>query len=501
VSVRENKFVTRLLLTLCTVVSFVGAFAEERHPEFTKVFSKEEFAQRRDRVFAMIGPSALAVLKGNEGMPGYVTFRQGNDFFYLSGVEAPGAILLLDGSTRQTTLFLPPKNEARERAEGPLLVPDDYARQVTGLRNVVSVETFTEALQRLAASHETLYTPMAPQELEAMSRDLAVRYNVERMNDPWDGRSSREAHFIAMLHERFPTLAIKDLSPELDRLRSLKSPEEISVIRKSSELAALAIAESMRSTVPGQYEYELNALARFVHVQNGAQGAAYYALVASSRNAFMPHYHAGSRQMQDGDFLLMDFAPDYHYYQSDVTRMWPVNGKFSPEQRELYTFYLACYQSIMKHIRPAVTPKLVAREALADMEKILAGTKFSSDKYRKGAENFVAAYRRNTESSGPGRLGHYVGLSTHDVGSAPEILKPGMIFTIEPALTVPEDEIYIRLEDMLLITEKGVENMSAMVPMEIDQIEKLMKEQGILKKYPRLLPEDAVRPKAGQSNR
>src|SRR5262249_10180076 len=152
------------------------------------------------------GPKSVAVLKGNEGMPGYVTFRQGNDFFYLSGVEAPGAMLLIDGATRQTTLFLPPKNEARERTEGPLLVPGDYAQQVTGIPRIVNVDSFAETLQRLTASHDTLYTPIGPQELEAMSRDLAVRYNVERMNDPWDGRSSREAHFVALLHERFPAL-------------------------------------------------------------------------------------------------------------------------------------------------------------------------------------------------------------------------------------------------------------------------------------------------------
>ncbi|PYT14333.1 MAG: peptidase M24 [Acidobacteria bacterium] len=494
----RKKIVSRIHMTAYLLMALGGvAGAQDRRPEFTKVFSKEEFARRREKLCTAIGSNAVAVLRGNEGMPGYVTFRQGNDFFYLSGVEAPGAMLLLDGATRETTLFLPPKNEPRQRSEGPLLVPDEYGRQVTGIARVVNVETFTETLQRLVGSHDTLYTPTAPQELEAMSRDLAVRYNNERINDPWDGRSSREAHFIALLHERFPALSIKDLSPELDRMRSIKSPEEISVIRKSSELAALAIAEAMRSTLPGQYEYELNALTRFIHLQNGAQGAAYYALIASARNAIMPHYHAGSRQMQDGDLLLVDFAPDYHYYQADVTRMWPVNGKFSPDQRELYTFYLKCYQSIMKHIRSNVTPRLIAQEALADMEAALRETSFSKDKYRKGAENFVAAYRRNVEGSGPSRLGHFVGLATHDVGPAPEVLKPGMVFTIEPALTVPEDEIYIRLEDMLLVTDQGVENLSAMVPVEIDRIEALMKEPGILKRNPRKVPEDAVRPKAG----
>jgi Xaa-Pro aminopeptidase len=172
--------------------------------------------------------------------------------------------------------------------------------------------------------------------------------------------------------------------------------------------------------------------------------------------------------------------------------MFPANGKFSPQQRELYGFYLKCYQAIMKHIRPNVTPRLVAMEAAADMEAALASATFSQPKFRKAAETFVANYKRSSERARS--LGHYVGMATHDVGPPPEVLKPGMVFTIEPALTVPEDEIYIRLEDMLLITDKGVENMSAGVPMEIEAIEAVMKEKGILKQYRRVVPDDAVRP-------
>ena len=484
---------TKLVAALALVTS-APLLAELPHPSFTQVFSKDEFARRRAKVLANIGAKGLAVVKGNEAMPGYVSFRQGNDFFYLTGVEAPDAMLLLDGGTRQATLFLPARNELREKAEGPLLFPGELAEQLTGIPHVLDSGRFTETLARFSANHDTIHTPMAPQELEAMSRDLAQRYNLERMNDPWDGRSSREAHFIELLRHRFPAFTVKDLSPLLDELRSLKSAEEIAVIRKSSELAALAIAEAMRSVQPGQYEYELSALGRFVHLRNGAQGAAYYALVAADRNAYMPHYHEGSRKMQDGDFVLMDFAPDYHYYQSDVTRMFPANGKFSAQQRELYGFYLKCYQAILNHIRPNVTPRSVAQQALADMDAALKSSTFSKPEYQRGAARFVADYRAALERSGPARLGHFVGLSTHDVGAPPELLKPGMVFTIEPALKIPEEEIYIRLEDMLLITETGVENMSAMVPVEIDAIEALMKQPGILKQNRRAIPEDAVRP-------
>jgi len=450
-----------------------------------QTYSREEFARRRNNVLQAIGPNAAAVLKGNEGMPGYVPFRQDNNFFYLTGVEAPGAMLLLDGGTKRAVLFLPRRNEPRERSEGPLLAPDDAARAATGIALVEAVDTFTTAVQRLAGMRQTIYTPMAPMELEAMSRDLAVRYNLERLDDPWDGRASREAHFVSLLRQRFPTVAVQDLTPVLDKLRLIKSAEEIAVLRRASTLAAEALAEGMRSTLPGQYEYELGALGKFIYYRNGAQGLAYYALVAAGRNAFMPHYHAAQSQLKDCELFLVDFAPDYHYQMADVTRMWPVNGKFSPWQRELYGFYVACYQAILKHIRPRAPVETIMNEAAADMDAVLAGAKFSEEKYRRAAQQFVADYKR---SAANGRLGHWVGMSTHDVGGSQYVLQPNMVFTIEPALRVPEDQIYIRLEDMLLVTQSGVENLSAKTPIAMEAIEALMKEPGLLKKYPRILP-------------
>ena len=479
-----------IAVALLITAAAIGA-AAQKQPYFTQGFSRQEFARRRTELMKTIGPNAVAVLRGNEGMRGYVTFRQGNDFFYLTGVETPGAILLLDGGSGQATLFLPPKDEAREQREGAVLAPDDITRQLTGISDIRSVEGFTAALGRVPSTRGTLFAPMAPQELEAMSRDLAVRYNQERIDDPWDGRSSREMHFIALLRERFPAFSIKDLSPILDRMRLVKSAEEIAAIRRSSELAAQAQVEAMRSTQPGQYEYELDALARFIYLRNGAQGLAYYALVADGRNAYQPHYHLGKSLLKDGDLVLMDFAPDYHYYMSDVTRMWPVNGKFTPEQRELYGFYLGCYRAILAHIRPDVPVTTIGQEAARDMAALLAHSTFSNEKYRRGAAKFVSDYtsRANLPTFS---LGHWVGLSTHDVGGRTDVLKPGMVFTIEPALTVPEDETYIRLEDMLLVTDKGVENLSPSAPEDMDAIEQLMKEKGLLKQYPRLLPEYSV---------
>ena len=145
----------------------------------------------------------------------------------------------------------------------------------------------------------------------------------------------------------------------------------------------------MRSTEPGQYERELDAVAKFVYYRNGAQGDAYYSLIGSGKNAYWPHYNAGKRQMLDGDFLLMDYAPDYGYYMADVTRMFPVNGKFSHWQRELYGFYLACYREILKALGPGKTGAQVISQAGAAMDPILAAAKFSKPSHRKAAEDFV----------------------------------------------------------------------------------------------------------------
>ena len=132
----------------------------------------------------------------------------------------------------------------------------------------------------------------------------------------------------------------------------------------------------MRSTKPDIYEYELDGLAKYIYHVNGSQGDAYYSLIANGTNAYMPHYHEKQTQLKDGDLLLMDYSPDYHYYMSDITRVWPVNGKFSEEQAQLYGFYIKCYRAILNNIRPHVPPVQVRKEAAEEMKKILASAKF-----------------------------------------------------------------------------------------------------------------------------
>jgi Xaa-Pro aminopeptidase len=468
------------------------SLAQEGFPLFTTDFPPEEFAARRAKVYEAIGADAFAVLQGAPAPPGYTRFRQTNDFYYLCGVEVPHAYLLLDGRAKKTTLFLPHRSEGRERGEGKMLSSEDAdeVKKLSGVDAVASTDVFAEQLEgkSLREGLRVLYTPLQPAEEGSMSRDLALRYTADAAADPFDGRPSREGRFVQLVAQRFPFFEVKDLSPTLDSLRLIKSEREFALLRKATKLAGLAILEGMHSTRPGQYEHELDGAGKFVFWRNGAQGDAYFSLIGSGHNAYWPHYNAGKRQMQDGDFLLMDYAPDYGYYESDVTRMSPVNGKFAPWQRELYGFYLACYRAILKAIRPGLTAQEIMQAAGKDMQGILASSKFSKEIYRRGAEKFVADYNTAASKEETAHLGHWVGMATHDDGPHTGPLKPGMVFTIEPALTVPEEKIYVRLEDMIFITDKGAEVISTDAPWDIDAIEKAMKEEGMLKKYPRVYP-------------
>jgi Xaa-Pro aminopeptidase len=477
----------RTLLAAGAVLATAIAATAQDAPLFTSDFPPEEFAARRAAVYDAIGPAAIALVQGAPSPSGYTRFRQANDFYYLCGVESPHAYLLLDGERRRATLYLPHRNEPRERGEGKLLAAEDadLARQLTGVDEVAATEALGEQLARLTrtAGGRALYVPLAPAEGAATSRDLALRAIADAAADPWDGLASREGRFAEQLRSRFPRFEVRDLSPALDRLRLIKSPREITLIERATRLAGLAILEAMRSTEPDLFEHELDAVGKFVFFRNGAQGEAYYSLIASGPNAYFPHYNAGRRQMKDGELLLMDFAPDVGYYMSDVTRVWPVNGRFNDWQRELYGFYLGCYRAILSAIRPGETASAIKTRAADAMDRLLAGTRFSKPIYESAAREFVKSYRDG--SSAGARLGHWVGMATHDVGDDTGPLRAGMVFTIEPALRVPEERIYIRLEDLIVIRADKAEVVSAWLPADIADIEKVMGEAGILQRYPR----------------
>lgn len=487
---RLSSFVT--LISCFLFIGFIpaGTIKAQEAPLFTEDFPPQEFADRRTKVFDAIGSDAVALIQGEPSARGYTRFRQSNEFYYLSGIEVPHAYLLLNGATRRTTLYLEHRKPGRERGEGKMLSAEDaeLVHELSGIDRVSPLENLSADLGNLQrrGTVSSLYTLFQPAEGFAESRDLGIRRTTDRLADPWDGRPSREAHFIGLLRERIPGMTVTNLNPILDDLRFFKSPREMDMIRKATRLAGLAIMEAMRSVEPGVVEREIDALAKFIYYRHGAQGDAYYSLIASGPNAPFPHYHQGARTMKGGELLLFDYAPDVGYYMSDVTRMIPISGQFSPEHRELYGFYVRAYRAILDRIRPGVTANEIKKEAAAEMRKTFENWTFSNDLHEAGALRFVESYEASSNRPGSGRLGHGVGMATHDVGSFDGPLRAGMVFTIEPALRVPEENLYIRMEDLIIIHKDYAEIVSDFVPMEIGDIEALMEEPGILQKYPEL---------------
>jgi Xaa-Pro aminopeptidase len=446
-------------------------------PVFTgsDIFPPEEFAARRARVMAKIG-DAVAIIQGTTERPGEQPLRQANQFFYISGVVEPRAILVIDGKTKRSTLFLNPRNERRENNMfGPGLSPGPDAVKTTGIEAVLPRDEFKTLLATLAQEGRKIYTPHRPEVLGCASASDPAALARANKADPWDGRESREEAFIRHLKSAAPQSEIADLDPILDELRSIKSPREIAILREATRIAGLGIIEAMRDARPGMREYELQADAEYVFKKHGAYGPAYFALIAAGENTWYSHYHKNTRVLDAGDLVQFDYAPDYKYYASDVTRVFPAAGKFTARQREFYTIYLRLYQALMTSIRVHARPSDVIRPAVAKMDAILASYPFTDDKIRKAAEDFVERYRRSRANS----LGHSVGMEVHDVRGTTQTLEPGQVFTIEPAMQIPDEHIGIRLEDMILITENGYENLSAFVPVEIADIEKMMSRRGL----------------------
>lgn len=470
-------------------------------------FPPEEFKARWARVFDKIGPQAVAVLQGVSLTNGYIMPRQHNTFYYLSGIETPGAYLLLDGRTRKVTLYLPPRNAALERAEGKVLSADDAAQvqKLTGVDQVLdaskemggswpsSVATVANGgaatgggpgggAARLAA----IYAEFEPAEGQGQSRGELRMANAAIANDAWDGRLPRESRFIELLQFRNRGAEIRNLSPILDDLRAIKSPREIALIRRASQLAGLGVMEAMRSTEPGVYEYQLDAAARYIFLVNDAKLEAYRSITAAGTdNINNMHYYRNAKRLEDGELVLMDYAPDYRYYVSDIGRVWPVNGAYAPWQRELLQFTLDYHKAVMSRVKPGVTPKQILDDARTAMEPIVARTKWSKPIYEQAARRLI--------ETGGGAMSHMVGMAVHDVGSYRDGLKPGHVFSVDPQLRVPEENLYLRFEDTVVVTETGVENFTHFIPMELADMEKLVREKGLVQKTPAGPSEEALR--------
>jgi Xaa-Pro aminopeptidase len=325
-------------------------------------------------------------------------------------------------------------------------------------------------------------TPSSPTEQSAEQRWELTARNAAIAGDFWDGRLSRESRLVELLRARTARGAaagtVRDLTPVLDEMRSVKSPREVALIRRASQLAGMGLLEAMRSTRPGVFEYQLDAAARYVFLVHGARLEGYRSITAAgTENIWNMHYYRNNAELKAGDLVLMDYAPDYRYYTSDIARVWPVSGKYTAPQRELLGFVLAYRNAILSRIRPGVTAKQIQEEAKAAMEAVFASTRFSKPVYEQAARKLV--------ETGGGVFSHPVGLAVHDDGGyADRPLEPGVVFSVDPQLRVPEENIYLRYEDVVTVTPSGVENFTDFLPSDLASIERSVGGGGILQRFP-----------------
>ncbi len=464
---------------LLSLVATAGAFGQD-HPKLQTDFPAEEFLERRARVMDAIGDEAIALVQGAPAAPGFRVFRQSNEFYYLTGIEVPHSYLLIDGRARRSLLFLPRRDPRKERGEGRMLgaEDEDAVKQASGVDAVFAIDQIGRQLYGfvLRPPSPTLYTFLSPAEGRAQSRDENLIGHAAHVSDPWDGRASREGAFVTKLRERYPQFPIADLTPIVDAMRLHKSPREMALVRRASELAGMGIMEAMRSTEPGLREYQLDAAAYYIYRINGAQGEGYRSITATGTNAYFGHYYRNDAELKDGELILMDHAPDYRYYTSDVARMWPVSGVFTDDQRKLYTFIVRYSEALLSRLRPGVTPDQVLDAAAQAMAPVIDELEFTNPLHEKAAREALA-FR--------GHLSHPVGLAVHDVGSyRGRPFETGLVFAVDPMLWVHEERLYVRMEDVVGITENGVENFTDFMPRTVDEIEAFLREDGALQRTP-----------------
>jgi len=424
------------------------------------LFDKAEYAARRQKFMEKI-PDGTAVLWGARPIASYYSYSQANDFLYLTGVELPNAAVLIDGVSKTTTLFFT-ATEDQARAEGisPALVKNP--REFTGIERVLPYESLTQMLGALAGRAKILYTPFSPEELyREASREKFSTLQRNMTLHPWDGRLTAELQFVKVLKDRFPHLEVRDCSSSIWELRTLKSPAEIAVLRKAAKIGVKAHTAMIRATRPGMFEYEVAAVLSYVMEKEGAQESAYGVIISSGENHPYLHYARHDRMLQDGDILVVDAGPDLDYYDIDITTTFPANGKFTPRQKEVYEAALAVHEANLKVYRPGLTLDQCRKE----VENILAQRGFDLRK------DYFKRLR--------GGFGHFVGMATHDVGGSPQVLKAGMVFANEPLIVYPAENLGVRVEDTILITETGCENLTAGIPRTVAEVEAAMKKDGI----------------------
>ena len=437
------------------------------------MISQQEFTTRQDRLLAQCRPYSICLVPAaslvTRSRDTEYVFRQHSDFWYLTGFNEPDTWLVLSNHPRYQSNFramvCQGKDPEAEIWQGRRLGAEEALNQF-GLDEACELEQLPQALHEWISGHKHVYFAQG----EFAQADEAVFAVLDML------RTAPK--------ENLAPLSIEDVRPILHEMRVFKSACEVAVMRAAAQIAASAHKRAMQFAHPGCYEYQLEAELHHEFAMAGARSPAYGTIVGSGRNACILHYTENNAQVNDGDLILIDAGAEFQGYAADITRTFPVNGKFTAPQKDIYSLVLKAQESVLAMVGPGVT----LNELMHHSAEVITDGLITLG-ILKGAvsENLESQSWRQFYMHG---LGHYLGLDVHDVGDykingKDRPLKPGMVITIEPGIYLPENAdipeqykgIGVRIEDDVVITATGVDILTADVPKKIEEIEALMERQ------------------------
>ena len=421
--------------------------------------NKNLFIENRERLAKLLKPKSIAIFNSNDPMPtnadGTMGFDQNSDLFYLSGIDQEESILLLfpdspDPRFREV-LFIKETSEQIAIWEG-YKYTKEHATEVSGITRVYWTAHFESILTTLIFESEHIYLNSN----EHIRNHSAVQ--------------TRDAKFILWAKEHFPLHKFERVAPLMHQLRVIKSEYEITQIKEACRITELGFSRLLNFVKPNVTEYEIEAELIHEFVRNRSKGFAYTPIVASGENACVLHYIANNQVCKDGDLILLDVAAEYGNYKSDLTRTIPVNGKFTPRQRQVYDAVYRTFQYAKSILKVGVLWDEYQKEVENYMESELIDL---------GLLNREEVQKQNPELPLLKKYfmhgtSHHLGLDVHDVWNKYRKVEAGMVFTIEPGIYIKEEGLGIRLENNVLITETGSIDLMESIPMNADEIELLM---------------------------
>jgi len=419
----------------------------------------EFFVRNRANLAAKMKPNSVLIIHANDIMPtnadGILSWRQNNDLFYLTGVDQEETVIVIfpDAPVEadREILYVRETSELIAIWEGEKLTKE-RATEVSGIKNVQWVDRFEAALHRLLPQVENIYL-----HTDEHTRASTI---VE----------TRNRRFIAEVQARYPLHNLERAGALLQKMRIIKDQEEIKFLQKAIDITELGFRRVLKFLKPGVGEWEVEAEYLHEFVKNKSRGFSYIPIIGSGKNACVLHYVENHDICNDGELVLMDVAAEYGNWNADMTRTIPVNGKFTPRQRDVYNAVLRVLRASNEILRPGIYLLEYQKQVIEIMEKELIGLGLiDADEAAKQDDTkpLVKKYFMHGCS-------HHLGLDVHDVFSPNCPVEVGMVFTIEPGIYIREENLGIRLEDDLVIGASENLNLFKNIPIEVDEIEALM---------------------------